>query len=212
MHPELYSIMVCPTCLFAYLAGQFASVRVLDQQRQAFQNPDLFEERRHTSFGLAFSGERTMLHGVRSFELAALCAQQLKVRSALKLAGEYFLKAAWLCRRIGHQKEERQALEQALACIIRVYKPYLMTNGRFPSENAIYAQMEPGMDHLGERGIVVTCFLAGEISRRLGLNEQAERYYAEVTRVPFFTRFTSLMRHINAVVRQFRESLAPPTV
>ncbi|MBI3038570.1 DUF2225 domain-containing protein [bacterium] len=216
MHPELYSIAVCPKCLFSYYFGRLEEIRVIDVLRRNFTDPVSQGERQKLAGNFEFCKERTFLHGVKSFELAAISCTQLKIRSGLKLAGEFYLKSSWLCRRIGDKDLEKEAQQRAFECFRRVYKPYLLVNGRFPSKGSLIAKSETGMDLLNDRAIVYIGFLAAELSWRLGLFEQAKKYFNETMHLPFFAKFTSLMRHINYSFRKHLESengfnLKPPT-
>ena len=205
IHPELYSIIVCPGCLYAAYVGQFDEVRSPEVVKRRFLALPTREERRSASFNLDFRTDRTLLHGTKSFELAALSVTQLRVRNFVKASAEYWLKASWLCRRLGHPKAEREAQARARDLFLRVFAPYRRVQGRFPGESAIFCRLEQGMDRIGDRGIVVAGFLAGELSRRLGDLDQADALFREVVELPFFTTFTSLMQHVNSVIRNFHD-------
>ncbi len=201
MHPELYTVMVCTGCLFAHYVGKFPETKVPDGPRGHFLGPISTSERRQIAINLEFSGERTLLHGIKSFELAAFSARALKLRNFEKLAGEFFLKSSWLSRRMGHSIQEEQSQRKALECFRKVYLPYQTINGIFPGDNTILAKMDPGMDKLSPRGILVTGFLAGELARRLKMRRESQFYFDEIVKLPFFSRFTSLMSHISHVIR-----------
>jgi uncharacterized protein (DUF2225 family)/CheY-like chemotaxis protein len=210
VHPELFSVAVCPSCLFATYVGKFEDVKVPEVYRQAFLRPVKREERQAVSIGLEFNGPRTHLHGVKSFELAALATLDIKQRGFLKRAGEFHLKCSWLCRRLGHSKHERSAQERALEFFQQAYEPYLTFGGSFPSATSIAAKLSPGHEALTERGIIVTGFLTGELARRLGNVRQARAYFEEVRRLPFLSKFTSLVYHVNGVMKLLDKNEAPP--
>ncbi|MBF0546188.1 MAG: DUF2225 domain-containing protein [Candidatus Riflebacteria bacterium] len=203
VHPELYSVMVCPNCFFGNYVGDFNRMEFAESQKQRFHSLDNFLIRRQISFNLDFKEERALLHGIKSFELAATSALQLEYRNYLRLAGEFYLKASWLCRRIAHDPQEKEMQIKARDLFKRVYQSYRLINGRFPANGTLFATLEKGMDKLPERSVVVTCFLIGELSRRLGDFETAGEYFSEVKQLPFFDKFTSLMQHINSIIRLF---------
>lgn len=207
VHPELYTVVVCPSCYFAQYIGKFEETRVLPERARHFLSPVGVEERRKIAFNLdGFGGERTLLHGIKSFELAAHDAEQLKMPGWVKQAGEFYLKCSWLCRRMGHGRHEIQAQEKALDFFIRAYKPYKMISGKFPGQTIVQSRMEPGLEPLPERSVVVTGFLIGELSRRLGDLRTAREYFDEVLAIPYLNKFTSLVTHVNHVVRLLKET------
>ncbi|NLI77863.1 MAG: DUF2225 domain-containing protein [Candidatus Riflebacteria bacterium] len=210
VHPELYTVMVCPGCLFAHYVGMFDKASCQDGPRHQFLAPPAIEDRRKLAFNLSFQGERTILHGVKSFELAAVAAEALRLRGSLKLAGEFFLKCSWLCRRAGHPVQERLAQERALACLQRAYNPYFMTDGRYPSATIRTSRMETNQEPLSERGVIVTGFLVGELHRRLGQPAQARKMFDEVLSLPFLNRYTSLLSHIHSVARILAKEMEGP--
>lgn len=205
IHPELYSVIVCPGCFYSAYVGRFNEVQPVEVVKKRFLDFAAQEERRIASFNLDFRTDRTLLHGTKSFELAALTMTQLGIRNSVKASAEFWLKTSWLCRRLGHQKAEREAQQKARDLFVRVYAPYRRVNNRFPSETGIFARLESGMDRISDRGVVVSGFLAGELSRRLGDLDLADELFKEVVQLPFFSTFTSLMRHIYTAVRLFDE-------
>lgn len=205
VHPELYSVIVCPGCFYSAYVGRFNETQPAEVVKRRFLDFSAQEERRLASIGLDFKTDRTLLHGTKSFELAALAVTQLGIRNSVKASAEFWLKASWLCRRMGHQKAEREAQQKSRDLFIRVFNPYRRVNNKFPGETTIFTKLEPGMDRISDRGVVVSGFLAGELSRRLGDYELADELFKEVVQIPFFSTFTSLMRHINTAVRKFEE-------
>ncbi len=209
VHPELYTVIVCPSCLFAQYVGKFNDTRVVQERARHFLSPLGVEERRSLAFKLeGFGSERTLLHGTKSFELAAYAAEQLKLPGWIKQAGEFYLKCSWLCRRMGHGRHERHAQEKALELFSRVYKPYRFVDGKYPGKTTIQSRLEPGIELLPERGIVVTGFLIGELARRLGNLRQAREYFDEVLALPFLSKYSSLLTHIHHVDRRLKEAEA----
>ncbi len=207
VHPELYTVVVCPACYFAHYIGKFEETRVIPERARTFLSPVGIEERKKIAFKLeSFCGERTLLHGIKSFELAAHDAEQLKMSGWVKLAGEFYLKCSWLCRRMGHGLHEKQAQEKALDFFVRAYKPYRADGGKYPGPMIIQSRMEPGLEPLLDRGIVVTGFLIGELARRLGDLRMAREYFDEVLELPFLNKFTSLVTHVNHVARLLKET------
>lgn len=207
VHPELYTVVVCPSCYFAQYIGKFEETRVIPERARHFLSPVGIEERKKIAFNLdSFGGERTLLHGIKSFELAAHDSEQLKMPGWVKQAGEFYLKCSWLCRRMGHGLHEKQAQEKALDYFIRAFKPYKAANGKMPGQTIIQSRMEPGLELLPERSIVVTGFLVGELSRRLGNLRVAREYFDEVLELPFLNKFTSLVTHVNHVARLLKET------
>ncbi|MBF0501806.1 MAG: DUF2225 domain-containing protein [Candidatus Riflebacteria bacterium] len=205
VHPELYSVIVCPTCLFSSYVGSFSEENIPEVMQRRFLSEPAISERRVVSFGLDFRHDRSHLHGTKSFELAAIASLQLGIRNSLKFASEYYLKSSWLCRRLGHPKAEQESQRRARDLLIRVCAPYKTVDGAYPGQGTIFSRLEPGMDCLPERGVLVSLFLLGELSRRLGDIEMAAEAFRETLCLPFFVRFTSLMRHVNAVVNNFEK-------
>jgi len=199
IHPELYSVMVCPRCLFAIYVGQFERVKVNEKLRKTFLENVFYEERRRMTFGLNFMGPRTHLHGIKSFECAAITAFQLEMRNSAKIAGEYYLKASWLCRKMGNPKEEREYQEKALNNFEKAYGPYRPIEGKFPSQRSVLSLLPKGCDLLNERSILIVGFLYGELARRLKRFDLAEKILKEVRVHPALPQFTSLFHHINGV-------------
>ena len=142
VHPELYSVMVCPNCCFAYYAGKFSGLKIAEPIRREFLSATCTGERKALTAGLVYTGKRTLLHGIKAFDLAALAVQQLRIRNCIKLAGEFYLKASWLSRKVGHQLNERQAQEKALACFEACYRPYLRQGGRFPGRDVLISRFD----------------------------------------------------------------------
>ncbi len=206
VHPELYSVMVCPNCCFGYYAGKFGSVKIPEPIRREFLSPKQTAERRALTSGLDFTKKRTLLHGVKAFDIAAHAVQQLRIRNCVKLAGEFYLKASWLCRKMGHGLNERQAQEKALACFEACYRPYLRQGGHFPGRDAVISRLDKMAEPLEERAIVITGFLAGELARRLGDREKALRYLEEAVNIPYLHQYTSLYQHVHAVYRRLKET------
>jgi uncharacterized protein (DUF2225 family)/CheY-like chemotaxis protein len=208
VHPELYSVMVCPKCLFAYYVGKFSSLRFIEQRKAGFLNPAAQVGRERVAIHLDFQAERTLLHGVKSFELAAMAAEQLQMPERTRLIAEFHLKSSWLCRRMGHNLREREAQEKALEYFLKIYQPYsnLPNKGTSGRRMAMYltAKREPVGD---DRQILVAGFLVGELSRRLGLMTQAKRYYEDVLRSPNLSRYSSLMGHFHEIHRKFLRDL-----
>jgi ActR/RegA family two-component response regulator len=201
VHPELYSVMVCPTCLYGNYVGQFSEARFQEHLRKGFLQPKLLEERQKASFNLNLQGKRTLMHGIRSFELAALSALDLQAANREKLAGEFYLKESWLCRRMGHSKQEQEAQEKALQCFKKVYQPFV---GHAKRD----ARIVQKLGNLSDRAIVVTGYLAGEVSRRLGLYAQAKFYLDDILQSPFLVRYSSLLSQAHATARRVKDEMA----
>lgn len=210
VHPELYSVMICPNCHFGYYAGKFNTLKIAEHVRREFLTPIQMQERKNLTAGLDYSGKRTMLHGVKSFDIAALAVQQLRVRNCVKLAGEFYLKASWLCRKMNHALNERQAQEKALACFEACYRPYLRQGGGFPGRDAAVSKLDKLAEPLEDRAIVITGFLAGELARRLGDRDKALRYLQEAVSIPYLHQYSSLYQHVHAVYRQLKETMTVP--
>ncbi|MBF0410597.1 MAG: DUF2225 domain-containing protein [Candidatus Riflebacteria bacterium] len=207
VHPELYSVMICPTCFFGTYVGDFNRMEFQESPKKKFLGMDYYLIRKQMTFNLDLKEERTLLHGIKSFELAATSALQLEYRNYLRLAAEFYLKASWLCRRMGHEPQEHDAQYKSCELFKRVYRPYSLINGRFPASGTIFATLDKGMDKLPERAVVVSCFLIADLARRLKDYTTAEKYFDEVKKIPFFHKFTSLSQHIYTVDRLFREEL-----
>jgi len=206
VHPELYTVSACPSCYFAHYVGKYGQIKVSEEIRRAFVHSTLLDQRIQITANLNFLGERSLLHGIKSFELAAVGCQSLKLRGYVKLAGEFYLKCSWLCRRLGHSLNEQAAQEKALECFEKTYEPYLSEDGKFPALSRIRQKLDAWSELMSERGIVVTGFLAGELSRRLGLYKKAWRYFDEVMNLPFLHQYSSLMSHLHHTIRLFKET------
>ncbi len=196
-HPELYSVMVCPLCLFSTYVGQFSRFKIIETKRKQFLDAIPSEERKRASFNLNYTGERTLLHGSKSFELAAISIRQLEMRNGTKLEGEFFLKCSWLARKMGNPKEERQYQEKAFLCFAATYAPYRSVDGKFPTIQRVIPRLPKGFDPLNERAFLLSGFLAGEMARRLGQLEKAKWYFDEVLSHPALPQFTSLFQHMH---------------
>lgn len=205
VHPELYSAIVCPNCLFSHYVGKFPTIKFPDGMKKVFLEPKLFEERAKTAINLDFRHNRTLLHGVKSFELAALSCDQLKTKDRVRMSAEFYLKASWLCRRMGNPKNEREAQEKSLVYFQRLYHTIMRLQGTLPKSKDIASPWESGMEEPSERGCLLSGFLAGELSRRLGNMPDAQLYFDDVLKCPTLPRFTSLYQHIHAVYREFKK-------
>lgn len=194
--PELYSIMVCPNCYYANYVGRFERSFVRPDLAKLFTDPVKIVQRRSFGRGMVFQGHRTHLHGVVSFELAAYSCTELGLPDSESLIGEFYLKMSWLCRRMGKTLQEQDSQIEAIEHFMKNYRPYLQKDGKFPTRAAIKERLFPGEKILRERPIIIAGFLVAELSRRLGLFEQAEFYFNEVLQIPFLPNFTVLYRHI----------------
>ncbi|HEY9072431.1 MAG TPA: hypothetical protein VIV61_19370 [Candidatus Ozemobacteraceae bacterium] len=92
------------------------------------------------------------------------------------------------------------------SCSLASNKPYRFTGGKFPGKTTIQSRLEPGVELLPERGIVVTGFLIGELARRLGNLRLAREYFDEVLALPFLSKYSSLLTHIHHVNRLLKEA------
>jgi serine/threonine protein kinase/uncharacterized protein (DUF2225 family) len=206
--PELYAVVVCPACHYANFSGRFQKPPADAYAVGGFLTPARRECRTKMAFTLDFLGKRGFFEGRRSFELAAAGVQELEPADFHRFAGELFLKASWLCRRYGKALEEAEYQARALECVMTLYQPYLRIGTQFPGMNAVSKKLKPGQDVLKERAVLVNAFLGGELSARLGLNEQAEFYFDQAFELPFFPRFALLARHINKAFRDFKNRKA----
>ncbi|RCK81450.1 MAG: serine/threonine protein kinase [Candidatus Ozemobacter sibiricus] len=202
--PELYAIVVCPSCLYANFAGRFSRVEAAAEALASFLAPPASERRSKVALDLDFGGERGLVEGCRSYELAALTVEELAPLEYDRQASGIFLKGAWLCRRLGKPLMETEFLSRSLECLVRLYHPYLLLSSRFPGWEAVQERLKPGQKPLSERAVVVNGFLAAELSARLGLAEQAEFYFEQVFGLPFLSRYPLLSRHIHAAYRTFK--------
>jgi uncharacterized protein (DUF2225 family) len=203
--PELYSVVVCPECLFAQYIGRFGWFHPEPDLVRGFLTEDARAERRRIAKDFDFGGERPLAAGLRSFELAGRACEELHLDDRHRLAGEYFLKMSWLCRRQHKSLQEQEAQARALECFMYAFQPYLTCEGKFPDSEAILARGGPHFQPLQERTIVVVGLLAAELSRRLGLRDQAVQYFREVLNIPFLAKFTSLLRHAHNTYNRFQE-------
>lgn len=209
--PETYAIIVCPSCLYANFAGRFQRAVFLPETITRFLEKSELEERIKAAHDLDFQNERTLTEGVRSFDLAALCAKELEPLEYDRLAAGIYLKASWMCRRLGKSLMETDYQTRALECIMRLYHPYLSLSKRFTSWESVREKLRPGQELLGERAVVVNGFLGAELSARLELDEQAEFYFDKVLALSFLSRFPLLARHIHAAHRKFKNRRKDPT-
>lgn len=203
--PELYSVVVCPACLFADFAGRFQRPSFSEQSKAAFLAPERLESRLKIAQDLDFQSERGLKEGLKSYELAAMAIRELQPLEYDKLASALFLKGSWMCRRMERTLAETDFQTRTLECLMRLYNPYHLVNGRFPEWGTVRERVKPGQELLKERAILVTGFLGGELSARLGLEGQAEFYFDQVFRLPFFAGFPLLARHIQAAFQDFRK-------
>ncbi|MBF0408571.1 MAG: DUF2225 domain-containing protein [Candidatus Riflebacteria bacterium] len=202
--PELYSIIVCPTCFYANFSGRFQRVSFSEAIKKEFMSNSHIQERLKKAQGIDFLGERRLEEGLRSFDLAVSSIQELAPREYERIAGEFLLKASWLARRKKRPLEEIDYQAQALGCLMTLYRPYLRINEQFPEWHAIKEKLKPGLELMKERAVVVTGFLAAELSARLGLNDEASFYFDQVFALPFLQRFALLSRHIHRSFLEFQ--------
>lgn len=209
--PEAYAVVVCPACLYANFAGRFQRAAFSLDIIEKFLEKSSVANRVKAAHDLDFQNERTLTEGVRSFDLAALCAHELEPLEYDRLAAGIYLKASWMCRRLGKPLMETDYQTRALECIMRLYHPYQPLSTRFQGWEAVREKLKPGQEQLGERAVVVNGFLGAELSARLGMDEQAEFYFDKVFKLPFLSRFPLLARHIHAAFRKFKSRRKDPT-
>ncbi|MBF0544470.1 MAG: DUF2225 domain-containing protein [Candidatus Riflebacteria bacterium] len=202
--PELYSVVVCPSCYYGNFTGRFQRAAFSESDKAAFMVSSKLERRSNIAQGLDFQGERGLEEALRSFDLAIMGVQELQQSEYDRHASEIFLKASWLCRRLNKPLEETGYQAQALECLMRIYRPYLSMGKQFSGLDAIKERLKPGLELMKERAVVVTGFLAAELSSRLSLDEEAEFYYEQIFGLPFLSRFTLLSRHVHKAFHEFK--------
>ena len=135
--PELYSIVVCPSCLYANFAGRFQKASFSETAIADFLASENFEKRAKVALDLDFQTNRSLKEGLRSFELAAMGVRELEPDCQERLVSEIFLKASWLCRRLSKPLVESDYQSRSLECLMKVYSPYILLSSRFPGWEAV---------------------------------------------------------------------------
>jgi CheY-like chemotaxis protein len=194
--PELYLICACPKCLFATMVGRFGRCSPMEKDRELFLEGSQIQRRRDLAGDCDLTGERTFQEGWKSFELAETVAMELRFGEWDTFFGELLLKSSWFCRRMGKKKLEEEAQKKAMQHYIRMFRPYVRRDGFFRRKAAILASLAKGETLLPDRTIILAGFLAAELSRRLGLSDQARFYYSEVLQIPFLSNYSFLHQHI----------------
>lgn len=201
IHPEVYSIAVCDTCLYANYHFNFENCiynkNFIDEFYKKLNN------RLEITENIDFSNIRTELHGIKAFELAAISATELKIRNFLKYAGEFYLKASWLCRRIKDRILEQHYQKKSLYYLQKAFEPYKKINQQFPTKSQILSRLQPFQEVLSEKGIIILCFLIGDIYRRLGDCTKAREYFQMLLEMPFLEKYEVLLNHIYKVIKHF---------
>jgi len=115
------------------------------------------EEILHTVSPLSgdYSGQRTLDMAIKAFERALQCARIIKEKNQV-LAG-LTLHLAWFNREAGNAEKEQEYLQKALEYFILAYE----------------REVEAG-------SLAKTLYLMGEISRRLGDQREAVRWFGRV--------------------------------
>ncbi|HWR40864.1 MAG TPA: DUF2225 domain-containing protein [Patescibacteria group bacterium] len=154
-NPYYYTVWVCPHCGYAATETDFVQVTSTSRKKIA-----AFLEGR--AVNVNFGGDRNSDQAIATYKLALFYAE-LGDFAASKLAGLY-LKLGWLYREIGHQEEEKQALNKA-----REYYQKSMEKERAP---------------FGGLSDTAACYLVGELSRRVGDIETALLWLGKVVGSP----------------------------
>lgn len=149
--PLLYVPIVCQQCGYTF-TDQFSNL-MSDQSREEISNRIA---KRWTPQN--YCKERTEVEALNAYKLAIYTAQ-LKKEKAIVLAGLY-LRVVWLYRKRKEPQEEARFMRLALKMYKRAYE----------EDDLNYTDMNA----------LRVLYLIGELNRRLGLNEEAIRYFSLV--------------------------------
>ncbi|KNZ70240.1 hypothetical protein Tfer_1118 [Thermincola ferriacetica] len=151
VNPVHYTVWVCPHCQYAAPDKNFS-----DELRPA--------ELERLKKGLAllrtnepdFSGERTPAVALRSFELAIRTAQIRQAGPGFKAS--LYLRAAWICRELGKEEQEKEMLKEAL--------------------NHYKESFEKEVNLASRLSDVRLMYIIGELNRRLGYLDEAIQWFS----------------------------------
>lgn len=150
--PNLYSIIVCPNCLFATTIKSFEEeLRKAELDRLAKGLP-LFKTEEPD-----FSGERDLKLGLRTYELAIRTAQIRQ--SGAGFQASLFLKVAWIYRQLKDSENELKFLDSA----------------REKYEYAFFNETSTGPGKMSEPSMI---YLIGELNRRCGKYVEAIQWFS----------------------------------
>lgn len=154
-NPTLYEVFVCDACGYAF-TEQFKE-RMTNETRENFkQNISAHWKEQ------SFSDERTHEEAITTYKLALLSARETE-QAPVVIAG-ICLRISWLNRYLENEEEEEKYVKYALK-----YYETSYIQGDFKDTSMTELQL---------------LFLLGELSRKLGLEEQAVKYFSNIIQHP----------------------------
>ena len=151
LNPMLYEVNVCPKCGYAFADNFSEKISANAIQRIKDQISSNWKERH-------FGDERTLPQAIETFKLALLSGS-LKQEKSIVLAG-LCLRLSWLYRMTNDTEQEQRFMELSL----EKYKQSYMET-----------------DYIGTQMTEMRIlYLIGELSRRLGLRNDAVKYFSKV--------------------------------
>ena len=154
-NPLLYEVFVCDTCGYAF-TEQFKE-KMTEEVKQKFKHniSTYWKEQ-------SFSEERTHEEAVTTYKLALLSAKETE-QAPIIIAG-ICLRLSWLNRYLENEEEEQKYIKSALK-----YYETSYIQGDFKDTSMTELQL---------------LFLLGELSRKLGLKEQAVKHFSTIAQHP----------------------------
>jgi len=166
-NPAHYTVWVCPHCLYASYRYDFRELT-----GRARNNIRADAAKRKQEFaGYDFQGTRDFATTHASYELAGRCYRIRRSRIAMQAA--LYLHEAWLAREQRLRKEEEKYLKLARDHYLQSYT----------KEKA-----------RTEKDEIKQCYFIGDLSLRLGLYNEAVRWFQEVTTHPAIGEYPGLAR------------------
>jgi len=169
-NPLYYNIFVCPSCGFSSFESEFDDVKRLSNRHK-----DNFRKKVTANWqGRQFNHERDWKTAVETYKLALITYTALEYKKSV--IAKVFLRIAWLYRHENNQQED---------VFIKYARDHFMV--AFEKENI-------SDDKENE---LVTMYLVGELSRRLGDYQLAVKWFDKLLKDPDIKR----KRHIEMRAR-----------
>lgn len=97
VHPLIYSVTVCPECLFSAFQSDFESIETDDIRKLEMKNEERKNEAKNLFPHYDFTGNRTLSEGILSYILAIICYDDMSSNhQPIYKQGLSALRGAWL--------------------------------------------------------------------------------------------------------------------
>jgi uncharacterized protein len=180
-NPNHYSVVVCPACFFASYSIDFDSVGTFHRDKlKADIDARKQEFNQHDFYGV----ERDPALVKASYELALRC-YTIRVKNQHGRHASLYLRLSWLARETGEPEAERKTMEMA-------YEQYRQAYSM--------EELEAPKDE------ILQTYMLGDLAFRLGLYEEAVRWFQESVRHPSIRQFPELERRIRDRCGDAREA------